>query len=163
MLVSESAELTASTALTVSAVLVELIEQHDSLVGPGEGSDLPSWQRIKMDDHLTSVPHTLSANFAPRTIAKGPTVVRIGVGSYLDDHPVLRICVKGGAAQDTRAVLDSIMSKAHGERNLLRGKALLASFDSGLKFDITELPAPTGKVWFCRRTCGMSWIPTLRR
>lgn len=140
MLISESVVLSASTALTVSAVLGELIEQYDPLVGPGEGSDPPSWQRVKVDGDLISVPHTLSAHFAAGTIAKGSTVVRIGIGSYLDDRLVLRAYANGGAADDAQAVVDSIMSHARGERNFLRGKVLLASFDNGLKFDVTELP-----------------------
>ncbi|MBJ8343170.1 ATP-binding protein [Antrihabitans sp. YC2-6] len=145
-LVAEMVKLSATSTLATAATIVELIELHHPAVGPGDDSDPPEWRRLEIDDVSFSLPKTLSLFFPAHTLGSAATVVRL-IGADVYRGPALFVYAAPPDREIARAVFDSITATAK-TKNLLRGRALLASCNDGLQLDITEL-APRDRASLC--------------
>lgn len=138
-LVVETARLSATALLSTGAALVDLIDTHAPLVGPGEDSEPPEWRRLDLDGATVSLPKTISLAFAAGTLGADAVVVKI-IGADVYRGPALFVHAAPEQQSVARAVFDAITALAK-TKNLLRGRALHATCSDGLQFDFAELVA----------------------
>ncbi|QNG19848.1 ATP-binding protein [Rhodococcus triatomae] len=137
-LATHEVDLTATTELTVGAVLADLIESHRPLTGPGELDDPPSWRKLELGGSAVSIPTSISAAFPAGSLAPVDLVVRVSE-SYQHDRSVLRVYARADDRRHAAAVADTITRRADTERNFLRGRVLLASCGSVLRLELGSL------------------------
>uniref|UniRef100_UPI003F586D79 AAA family ATPase n=1 Tax=Mycolicibacterium obuense TaxID=1807 RepID=UPI003F586D79 len=141
-LVDEDRELNPVSRLTTAVALDEWITQHaeEIEVGPGEHSYPPKWTQTEIGGHLYRHPQCLRVHFPAGTLLDDAgCVIGIEARQSMMRSAEVSAYVTQDYQSEARAVLDRLSARAN-ELNPYRGRALRATYTSGLHLQVIELP-----------------------
>lgn len=143
LLIDEDRDLNPVSRLTTAVALAEWITAHAEMVqiGPGEYSQPPKWTQTKIGDQTYRHPQCLRAHFPAGTLLPNTgCVIGIEARQTVMRSPEVSAFASPEHQDAVRAVLDRLAERAN-ELNPYRGRALRASYTSGLHLTVTSLPA----------------------
>lgn len=143
-LVNEDRDLNPVSRLTTAVALAEWITAHADAVefGPGEYSQPPKWTQTEIGDQTYRHPQCLRAYFPAGTLlTEAGCVIGIEARQSVMRSPEVSAFVTPDQQDAARAVLDRLAARAN-QLNPYRGRALRASYTSGLHLAVTQLSGP---------------------
>lgn len=142
-LLDEDRDLNPMSRLTTAVALAEWINTHADVVqvGPGEFSDPPKWTQTEIGGQSYRHPQCLRVYFPPGTLLpETGCVIGIEARESLMRSAEVSAYVTREHQDGARAVLDRLAARAN-ELNPYRGRAVRATYTSGLRLAVIELPA----------------------
>lgn len=140
-LVDEDRDLNPVSRLTTAVALTEWITAHADAVeiGPGEHSRPPKWTQTEIGDQTYRHPQCLRVHFPAGTLLPNTgCVIGIEARQTVMRSPEVSAFVTPEHQDAVRAVLDRLADRAN-QLNPYRGRALRASYTSGLHLTVTQL------------------------
>lgn len=141
-LLDEDRELNPVSRLTTAVALAEWITTHADRVevGPGEHSHPPMWTQTEVGGHLYRHPQCLRAHFPAGTLLEAAgCVIGIDARQSMMSTPEVSAYVTRDHQTGARDVLDRLAARAN-ELNPYRGRAVRATYASGLHLSVIDLP-----------------------
>ncbi len=143
LLVDEDRDLNPVSRLTTAVALAEWITAHADAVeiGPGEYSEPPKWTQTEIGDQTYRHPQCLRAYFpAGSLLTDTGCVIGLEARQSVMRSPEVSAFISPDHHDAARAVLDRLAARAN-QLNPYRGRALRASYTSGLNLAVTDLSA----------------------
>lgn len=141
-LLDEDRDLDPVSRVTTAVALAEWITTHAEAVevGPGEYSQPPQWTQTDIGGHLYRHPQCLRVYFPAGTLlADTGCVIGIEARQSMMRSPEVSAFVTAENHEAARLVLDRLAARAN-QLNPYRGRAVRASYTSGLRLEVIELP-----------------------
>jgi cell division protease FtsH len=141
-LLDEDRDLNPVSRLTTALALSELITEHLEVVtiGPGEHSYPPKWTQTEIGGRLYRHPQCLRVHFPAGTLLPGVgCVIGIEARQSMMRSAEISAYVTRENQDGARRVLDRLAARAN-DLNPYRGRALRATYASGLQLSVIDLP-----------------------
>lgn len=141
-LVDEDRDLNPVSRLTTAVALAEWIATYEQSceIGPGEDAQPPKWSQTEIGGHLYHYPQCLRVHFPAGTLLPDAgCVIGIEAREGLMYAQEVSAYVTRERQDSARAILDRLAARAN-ELNPYRGRAMRATYDSGLRLTVIELP-----------------------
>lgn len=142
-LLDEDRDLNPVSRLTTAVALAEWISTHADVVevGPGEFSHPPKWTQTEIGGQTYRHPQCLRVYFPAGTLLPGAgCVIGIEARESLMRSAEVSAYITREHQDGARTVLDRLAARAN-ELNPYRGRAVRATYTSGLRLAVIELPA----------------------
>lgn len=142
-LLDEDRDLNPVSRLTTAVALAEWISTHADVVevGPGEFSHPPKWTQTEIGGQTYRHPQCLRVYFPAGTLLPDAgCVIGIEARESLMRSAEVSAYITREHQDGARTVLDRLAARAN-ELNPYRGRAVRATYTSGLRLAVIELPA----------------------
>jgi hypothetical protein len=146
-LVAASTHLSGLRLHLAGLALAEDLEAHPPAAEYGEGSDdPPRWERLDLGERHPRIPVSLTACWAPGTVAEVPLVVAVE-RDWNRGGIELTVFARRDDEGAGRSHLDDLLARGHSRPNPYRGEILEAGFqrEIGLTFRVLT-PTPTSRL-----------------
>ncbi len=141
-LIDEDRELDPVSGLTTAVALAEWMTTHATVieVGPGEYSLPPKWTQTEVGAQSYVHPQCLRVHFPAGTLLEDAgCVIRIEARQGVIRCPEVNAIVAPGHQGGARLVMNRMAARAN-DLNPYRGRALRATYTSGLELTVIDLP-----------------------
>lgn len=141
-LIDEDRDLNPLSRLTTAVALAEWITTYAETVevGPGDYSQPPKWTQTEIGGRTYRHPQCLRVHFAAGTLlAEAVCVIGMEARQSMMRSPEVSAFVTPDHQDAARLVLDRLAARAN-DLNPYRGRALRATYTSGLHLQMIDLP-----------------------